>query len=383
MPTAAGCAGRRARLWRSLPRDCDGLVIADPHHLAYLAGYSPPPYTFRTANSSAFLVLGPDRATLIGDNLHRPFLDAAHVDEVVAPVWYEGKATAPPRREFVLRAARDVLAATGARRIGAELAALPVGLVEGLVTPGIDLCEIAPTILECRRSKDPDEVEAIRRSVGAGEAGIAAALAEIRPGHTEFDAFRVIEQAARAAAGERALLYGDFVSGSDAPTRLGPPTDRVLRPGDLFLMDFSVVLDGYRGDLAYTMVVGGPPSAEVRERIDGCLAALEVGEQSLRPGAPCRAIDAAIRAAFADRGLDGRRDGHNGHGIGLDHPEAPYIVRESTETLRAGDVVTLEPGQYGGFGAIRFERNYLITETGFEPLSPRIRALSRAGLGLS
>ena len=67
---------------------------------------------------------------------------------------------------------------------------------------------------------------------------------------------------------------------------------------------------------------------------------------------------------------------HAGHGIGLTHPEAPFIVRRSTETLLAGDVVTLEPGLYiAGVGGIRIEHNYLITPTGYERLSNHTIAL--------
>ena len=67
---------------------------------------------------------------------------------------------------------------------------------------------------------------------------------------------------------------------------------------------------------------------------------------------------------------------HAGHGLGLTHPEAPYIVRHATETLLAGDVVTLEPGLYvPGIGGIRIEHNYLITDKGYERLSNHTIAL--------
>ena len=60
---------------------------------------------------------------------------------------------------------------------------------------------------------------------------------------------------------------------------------------------------------------------------------------------------------------------HAGHGLGISHPEAPFLVRESLETLLAGDVVTLEPGLYvDGIGGVRIEHNYLVTEMGYERL---------------
>ena len=56
--------------------------------------------------------------------------------------------------------------------------------------------------------------------------------------------------------------------------------------------------------------------------------------------------------------------------MGLGHPDPPYLVPQSTETLIAGDIVTLEPGLYvSGIGGMRFERNYLITDNGYELLT--------------
>ena len=68
---------------------------------------------------------------------------------------------------------------------------------------------------------------------------------------------------------------------------------------------------------------------------------------------------------------------HAGHGLGLTHPEAPYLVRNANETLVSGDVVTLEPGLYvEGVGGIRIEHNYLVGETGCERLSDHVIAFA-------
>ncbi|HMP15796.1 MAG TPA: M24 family metallopeptidase, partial [Gemmatales bacterium] len=78
----------------------------------------------------------------------------------------------------------------------------------------------------------------------------------------------------------------------------------------------------------------------------------------------------AVRRVFESKHLNQDFAPHTGHGIGLGHPEAPFLVPESSDTLLAGDVLTLEPGLYiKDVGGMRFERNYLITETGYELLS--------------
>ncbi len=100
------------------------------------------------------------------------------------------------------------------------------------------------------------------------------------------------------------------------------------------------------------------------------MGAIGAGEGRLKPGTASRDVDAAVRAHFASLGLDHAFTSHSGHGLGLGHPEPPYFVPESTDTLVAGDVVALEPGLYiEGEGGMRFERNYLITPDGFERLS--------------
>ncbi len=373
MLTAEGCAGRRERLWKHLPEPCDLLIVGDPQDLIYLANFAISPFTFRSSDAAGLLLLTPDRSILVGDNQLKPFLDAAHVAEVVAPTWYNGQRSAPIRGELLVRSTLEVLAGQlPGLRIGADLASVPAALVEDLRAsrPGLQFVEIGPTIRRLRRSKDPDELELLRRSARAGEAGFAAAREQIRAGMTEFEAYRIIEQACLAETGERALVYGDFVSGPRSRGSLGPPTHRELTPGDFYILDFSVVVHGYRADFANTLVVGSKPTPRQVELYEGCLAAMAAGESRLRPGVAARDVDAAVRRAFADRGLDPDYPSHSGHGIGLSHPEPPYLVPQSEDTLIAGDVVTLEPGQYAPeFGGLRFERNYRITEDGYETLT--------------
>jgi Xaa-Pro aminopeptidase len=386
MLTAEGCAGRRERLWGALPAGCDGLIVGDPSHLIYFAGFAPSPFVFRTVESGAMLLMEPGRATLVADNLLAPALDRSFADEVVAPAWYEGRRSAPHRRGMLVETALGRLAAIPGRRFGVELAGVPAGVVEGLrrARAGVDVVDIGPAIRPLRRAKDPDEVDVLRLAMRAGEAGHAAALAQVEPGMTELDAYRVVQNAAFEALGEPAIVYGDFASGPRCEReRGGPPTSRAIARGDLLLLDFSVVVSGYRGDFTNTFAVGAEPTPRQRELFEACVGALRAGEAALKPGTPAREVDSAVRAHFAATGLDRYFTTHSGHGLGLGHPEPPYFVPESDDTVLAGDVVALEPGLYiEGVGGMRFERNYLITADGFETLSHheiRIEAPGRAG----
>src|SRR5262249_50335995 len=110
--------------------------------------------------------------------------------------------------------------------------------------------------------------------------------------------------------------------------------------------------------------------------MDLCLSAMAGGEKELRAGAACLAVYEAVRGVYEKQGVAEHFPHHAGHGLGLTHPEAPFLVRHATETLLAGDVITLEPGLYiAGVGGIRIEHNYLITADGFERLSHHTIAL--------
>ena len=373
MLTAEGCAARRERIWKALPEECDVLVVGDPSHLIYFAGYAPSPFVFRTVEAGALLLLEPGRATLVADNLLQPFLDRAFADEVVAPVWYAGQRSAPHRLGLLVDSVLARLATMPGSRLGIELASVPLGVVEGLraARPGMEIVDIGPVIRPLRRAKDPDELAVLRRAIRAGEAAQAAALALVEPGLTELDAFLIVQRAAMLALGEQAIVYGDFVSGPRCEReRGGPPSLRTIERGDLLLLDFSVVVSGYRGDFTNTFAVGDAPTPRQRELFEACVAALQAGEARLKPGTPARAVDAAVRAHFATLGLESAFKSHSGHGLGLGHPEPPYFVPESDDTIEAGDVVAIEPGLYiEGVGGMRFERNYVITADGYETLS--------------
>jgi Xaa-Pro aminopeptidase len=204
----------------------------------------------------------------------------------------------------------------------------------------------------------------------AGKAGMDWASPNVQPGMTELDVYNGVAAAVNRDVGRHVITYGDFAVCTGPDRRGGPPTDRVLKAGDTLILDFSVVLFGYRSDYTNTLVVAVEPTAQQRTLFQLCSDAMYAGERRLKAGTPCQDVYDAVRGVFEKAGMADRFPHHAGHGLGLMHPEPPYIVRHSTETLLAGDVVTLEPGLYvPGVEGVRIEHNYLITDVGYERLS--------------
>lgn len=353
MLTAKGCRERRRRFWEMCGSQipADPVRLADPLHLVYLANFYVEPISLG-ADFGGILELHRDgRAILWHDNRLPKSVEAAHVDERKVVNWYDGQSPGRgPRRLVVAEAA-------GGGRIH-DHPADPFGPM------------LIRSIAEMRRRKDPDEIALLRQCMRVAEAGFAWSRRNVRPGMTELGVYAGISAACIQAAGHWAVIYGDFAVSPGPERRGGPPTSRTLQPGDMLILDYSVILGQYRGDFTNTLVVGQEPTAEQKRLYELCMAAMSAGEKELKAGASCQGVYDAVRGVFHSAGVADYFPHHAGHGLGLTHPEAPFIVRHSEETLVAGDVVTLEPGLYvNGVGGIRIEHNYLVLDNGFERLS--------------
>jgi Xaa-Pro aminopeptidase len=358
-----GCQQRRARLMAQT--QAEWIIISNPRHLLYLCGLYCTPLELSSWGTN-FLVINTrsGHTTLIAHSFIQSAAMTAYYDDLV--LWRSYDASHTPTADWFQGAVNQLNLFTqnyGIQQAACEYGWLPHGV---LVQPVLD---VNPILERMQRQKDADELALIRRNVQVVEAGHLAARQTIRPGATELDVYNAICTAMTHAAGMPILPLGDFVSGERAFRIGGPPTDRVLKAGEVMIVDLFPVVAGYRADFTATIAVGDQPSDAQRRLDDALHAALAAGETLLRPGSSTSAIYAAVKSTLDAQGYDGNFPHHAGHGLGLGHPQAPYLVADSTETLLEDDVITLEPGAYGpDFGA-RIEHNYRITAGGYERLS--------------
>ncbi len=382
MLSRQGCTARRQRLWQKMPSALDVILIHDPKHLVYFANLFVSPFSFRANDAQAALILTRDKCCLLVDNLLEPHAAQAYVDEVRLYPWYQ--CIEPPRPrgsalfDQIISQLEQWLPGHGGC-IGIESSSLPMGFFQAWERVGnpTSFVPIDDTLQKLRRAKDADELALLQRSANIAAEAMDAALTLIQPGMSELELFQFVQDRCTRSAGEPVQVYGDFASGERTLAGGGPPSSKLIQKGDLVILDFSVVLWHYRSDFANSWVVGAKPTVAQQRQYQCCLDALQAGAALLKPGQSCAAIYQAVWESFRQQSMERYFPHHAGHGIGLSHPESPFLVPESQESLQPGDVITLEPGLYiPATGGTRVERNYVITDMGATCISGHQLALS-------
>jgi Xaa-Pro aminopeptidase len=147
------------------------------------------------------------------------------------------------------------------------------------------------------------------------------------------------------------------------------PADRTIVEGDLVVIDFGALVDGYHSDMTRTFSVG-EASATQRRMLDVVAEAQAAGVAAVVEGVAASEVDAACRRVIAEAGWEDAFSHGTGHGVGLLIHEDPRVGRQSTAMLTAGHVVTVEPGVYlPDHGGVRIEDTVLVTADGCRTLT--------------
>nr|WP_235612883.1 Xaa-Pro peptidase family protein [Moorella sp. Hama-1] len=233
----------------------------------------------------------------------------------------------------------------------------------------VTLAPVKNFIDKLRQVKDQGEIATLERAIAIADAGFNHLLTILRPGLTERDVALELEYYLGKQGSSGPSFTTIIASGPRSALPHGVAGERILQPGDLVVMDFGAVYDGYHSDLTRTVALA-PAPGEWRRLYDLVLAAQEKAITAIRPGMTGREVDAVAREHIAAAGY-GEYFSHGlGHGVGLAIHEAPTLSIRSEVQLAPGMVVTVEPGVYlPGQGGIRIEDVVLIQEGGARVLS--------------
>ncbi|RMB82892.1 aminopeptidase P family protein [Streptomyces shenzhenensis] len=346
----------RARMDRAARSAADaglaGLLVAPGPDLVWLTGYAPTAVTERLT----LLVLAADRDPV----LVVPALEAPDARKAVgAPAltlrdWTDG--TDPYAVTGALLAPRG--------RFGISDNAWAMHLL-GLqkTLPGTSYASLTDALPMLRAVKDTAELELLAAAGAAAD----AAFEEIRKasfaGRRESDVGRDLADLLRRFGHSQVdfTIVGSGPNGADPHHEVG---DRVIRRGDMVVLDFGGLKDGYGSDTTRTVHVGEPTDEE-RTVHDIVRAAQEAGFRAVRPGVACQEVDRAARAVIEDAGYGEYFIHRTGHGIGVTTHEPPYMIEGERQPLVPGMCFSVEPGVYlpGRFG-VRIEDIVTVTEDG-------------------
>jgi len=330
-------------------RALDAVLLAAPPNIAYVCGFRAQPHE----RLIALVVLADGGQHLVCPSLEEQAARTAVDGRAELHVWRDEEGPA--------KALEAALA--GATRVGIEKHHLSVANAElaAAAVPVATFTGCDELVADLRAVKSETEVETLRRAADIVDVVVEQLAAAAAPGATEADLAEECRRQARAAGAEALAFEPLILTGPRSALPHGHSGTTPLAEGDLLIVDIGVVVGGYCSDITRTFVVGSEPDDRQREMFEIVHAAERAGIDAASVGAPAREVDEAARRVIADAGYGPNFVHRTGHGLGLEVHEPPYLTAANDEPLRAGMVVTVEPGIYvDGWGGIRIEDDVVV-----------------------
>ena len=332
-------------------RECEALVITNLANGRWLTGFS---------GSAMVVVLTPDDLLVVTDGRYATQapaeLEAAGVD---------GRVVIANRGADQREAAAG--AVDGLRHVALEADHVSWSRYRGFAGEWFAEADLVPStgvVERLRRRKAPEEVARVAAAAAVADGALAEVLPRLVERPSEGEVAAELDHLVRRSGASGAAFETIVAAGEHSALPHARPGPRRIEPGDLVVIDFGAVVDGYRSDMTRTVCVGEPrpPGGRVYEVVR---ESQQAGVEAVAAGVPCAEVDAVCRDVIGEAGWGEAFLHSTGHGVGLDIHEAPSLSKRSDEVLAAGEIVTVEPGIYlEGEGGVRIEDTVVVTEDG-------------------
>jgi Xaa-Pro aminopeptidase len=335
---------------------CDAVVLTNLTNIRYLTGFT---------GSAAMLAVLPDDALLVTDGRYTfqsaEQLAAAGVDARIEVGALSGQ------RDAIVAACK------AARRVGLESTSVTWArqrAIAGEWLPDADIVATEGLVEELRRVKDAGEVARIAEASRIADDALALVRHRLAEGVTESEFALELDFEIRRLGATGNSFETIVAAGPNGAKPHARPSDRRIEPGELIVLDFGAMVDGYCSDMTRTLCVGEPSSPTLARMVEVVAASQEAGVAAVRAGADAAAVDKVCRDVIAEAGWADAFMHSTGHGVGLDIHEAPAVSATSVDALATGQVVTVEPGVYlPEHGGVRIEDTVVVTDDGCTPLT--------------
>jgi Xaa-Pro aminopeptidase len=354
---AMDVAGRSDRLRASFgDAGCEALLVTNLTNVRYLTGFS---------GSAALLAVTPDELLFVTDGRYQE----QSADEL-------GRAGVGARIEIGRspEALREIVSKrlAAVRRLGLEAEDVSWSRQRAFDAQWFPEAELLPTqglVEGLRQVKDDGEVARIEAACSIADAALAAVRHRLAEGPTEQAFALELDSQMRRLGAEGVSFETIVASGPNGARPHHAPGARVVEEGDLVVLDFGALVDGYHSDMTRTFAVGELSAAQAR-MWDVVHEAQAAGVAAVQAGAEAQRVDGACREVIREAGWVDAFVHGTGHGVGLDIHEAPRVASTADATLAAGHVVTVEPGVYlPQHGGVRIEDTVVVTLDGCRTLT--------------
>jgi len=329
------------------------MLVTSLANVRYLTGFS---------GSSAVLLVTARRCLLITDGRYK---DQAAREMAASGVTADLEVVNATKRLKTIESATRALA-----RLGLEAGSVSWATqTELAATLKPELVATNGFVEAIRLVKDAGEIARIERSCDIADVAFAQIKQHLAEGATEAEFAAELEFEMRRRGAGAASFESIVASGPNGALPHAKPTDRVIVPGDLVVVDFGALFDGYHSDMTRTVCIGEPSAADAA-LLAAVAASQRAGLIAVVASVTGGAVDEACRASLAEAGYAEAFTHSTGHGVGLDIHEAPMLGAGSADLLPEGAVVTVEPGAYlVDHGGVRIEDTVVVTASGFRPLT--------------
>lgn len=343
---------------------CEALLVTNVTNVRYLTGFT---------GSAALLAVLPQGMTLVTDGRYAEQVEDDLEASGVTVAIQVSRSSDEQRTELAS-------ALQGIRKLGLESDNVTWHQQRTFDREWFPKAKLVATnglVAELRQVKDQGEIARIEAACAMADAALAAVRHRLGEHPTEAEIALELEWQMRRLGADGPSFETIVASGPNGARPHHRAGQRRIEDGDLVVIDFGALLDGYHSDMTRTLSVGRLSETQ-RRMWEVVRQAQEAGVAAVASDIEARSVDEACRQVIRDAGWEEAFVHSTGHGVGLDIHEPPRVAATSDATLAAGNVVTVEPGVYlREHGGVRIEDTIVVTSNGSRTLSraPKERSL--------